>query len=244
MLYGNAIQPYLNQSETLKQKIDTTSEVWIQGQRNPTIKGVNLKLDQVLFRNLDVALFEGFGDTLTVDSVKTRTVKHVGTIAPDLFQNKILIIDYPKHRLCVVDELPKSYSKANFVDFKLKEGRIKIPFVINNKERDLLFDTGSSLFTLFTSEANIKDVSDPSTAVSDSIEISTWGNYYYVYGNEVVSDVKLGDKLMPNTTAFYTTLEDMTSFFDEEEIWGITGNAYFLSNTVIIDYKNNRFGIE
>ena len=49
---------------------------------------------------------------------------------------------------------------------------------------------------------------------------------------------------MPNTTAFYTTLEDIASFFMEEEIWGVTGNAYFLKNTIIIDYKNNRFGIK
>ena len=47
MLYGNAIQPYLDKNKALRQKIDTTSEVQIQGQKNPMIKGVDLKLDQI-----------------------------------------------------------------------------------------------------------------------------------------------------------------------------------------------------
>ena len=103
MLYGNAIQPYLDENKALGQKVDTSASIWIQNQKNPSIKGVNLKLDQVLFPNLNVALFIGFGDALTRDSINTKTVKHIGTIAPDLFQNKILIIDYPNRRFCVVE---------------------------------------------------------------------------------------------------------------------------------------------
>lgn len=26
--------------------------------------------------------------------------------------------------------------------------------------------------------------------------------------------------------------------------WGMTGNAYFLNNVVILDYKNKRFGVK
>jgi len=217
----------------------------IQGQKNPTLKGVNLKLDNILFSNIDIVLFKGFGDTLTLDSIHTNTIKHVGTIAPDLFQNKILVIDYPNKRLCVLDELPKRFLKGmSFVDFKIRKGRIKIPFQINNKEQDLLFDTGASLFPLFTTIHNINDVSDENQAIADSLLISTWGEYYHVFGKETITEVKLGNRVLPPTKAYFTDRNDMINFFKEEEIWGSTGNAYFLNNMVVIDYKNKRFGVK
>jgi len=245
MLYGNSFQPYLEFEKALKNKIDSSTLIWIQGQKNPTLKGVNLKLDNILFSNIDIVLFNGFGDTLTLDSIHTNTIKHVGTIAPDLFQNKILVIDYPNKRLCVLDELPKRFLKGmSFVDFKIRKGRIKIPFQINNKEQDLLFDTGASLFPLFTTIHNINDVSDENQAIADSLLISTWGEYYYIFGKETITEVKLGNRVLPPTKAYFTNRNDMINFFKEEEIWGSTGNAYFLNNVVVIDYKNKRFGVK
>ena len=33
-------------------------------------------------------------------------------------------------------------------------------------------------------------------------------------------------------------------FIDKENIWGITGNSFFLKNIIIIDYKNKKFGVK
>ena len=38
--------------------------------------------------------------------------------------------------------------------------------------------------------------------------------------------------------------EMIAEFFKQQNIWGITGNAYFFNKIVIIDYKNSRFGIK
>ncbi len=37
--------------------------------------------------------------------------------------------------------------------------------------------------------------------------------------------------------------ETFQGFYNFAEIWGLTGNIFFLKNTVIIDYKNKIFGV-
>jgi hypothetical protein len=37
----------------------------------------------------------------------------------------------------------------------------------------------------------------------------------------------------------------MDEFFEESDaLWGLTGNALFLDNIVLIDYINSRFGVK
>jgi hypothetical protein len=64
-----------------------------------------------------------------------------------------------------------------------------------------------------------------------------------VYGRTVNSTIKYGQQLLKPATVFYDRLNKFDRFYDEEKIWGITGNAYFINNIVIIDYKNKRFGV-
>lgn len=244
MLYENSIKPYFNINQQLKDKIDTLQTVKIQNRSNPTLKNVNLILGNVFFSHKQIVLFKDFGDTLTNDSIVTTSVKQIGTIGPDLFKNKILIIDYPNQRVCAIDKLPESLvKKTEFVNFKINDGRIKIPFQINNKEEWLMFDTGSSIFSLFTNENKINTLIPIEEPIIDSLKISSWGEYYYVYGKKVNSVIKLGKKILPNIVAYYSK-KDEYNFYEKESIFGITGNSYFLNKTIIIDYKNNRFGIK
>jgi hypothetical protein len=242
VIYGNSIAPYLDKYNDLKSKTDTTLTFWIQSQKNFKFKNVALKLGSVSFGNIDIGLFKNFGDSISTDSANTISEKHIGTIAPDIFQNKVLIIDYPNKRICVTDQLPKQFAAANFQPYKIKNGRIKIPFTINNKQEDLLFDTGSSLFSLMTTEQRAKQIAGEK--ITDSIKISSWGEFYMVYGKQVNSVIKFGGKQLNPATVFYDKLSNSDTFYEEEKIWGITGNAYFLNNIVIIDYSTKRFGIK
>ncbi|MBI2723337.1 MAG: hypothetical protein HYX39_14280 [Bacteroidetes bacterium] len=244
MLYGNTIDPYLSTYKELQNKIDTSAFVWIQSEKNPLLKNINLKLDGVSFGNVDLALFKDYGDSLTIDSIKTKSVKHIGTIAPDLFQDKVLIIDYAHNRLAVTKTIPAKYYKAtNFVDIILKEGRVKIPFEINGVVRYLLFDTGSSRYGLFTTKTNADQISTTENIVNDSICGYSWGEYDCSYGKTVRVPIKLGKESLFNTTVFYKNENYLENFFRSENLWGMTGNVFFLDKTVIIDYKNNKFGV-
>jgi hypothetical protein len=73
------------------------------------------------FKGLEVGYFENFGTTIDKDSVSSVTEKQIGTIGPDLFQNKILIIDYPQKRIGVCQEVPKQYRAATFQPFRSYE---------------------------------------------------------------------------------------------------------------------------
>ena len=113
---------------------------------------------------------------------------------------------------------------------------------INGKDEDVMFDTGSSLFALITTKENANQIS--TKPIVDSLKISSWGEYYMVYGQTIQSTVKFGKKSLDKKNVYFDTQKGNYNLYKEEEIWGITGNAYFLNNIIIIDYKNKRFGVK
>jgi hypothetical protein len=242
VIYENSFKHYLDTYSELKNKIDTTLKFRMQSQTNYKFKNLGLKLGNVSFGNRNIGHFKNFGDPISIDSINTKSEKDIGTIAPDLFENKILIIDYPNKRICVTSELPKQFSKAQFRDYKIKEGRIKIPVTINGKDEDVMFDTGSSLFALITTTEKANEIS--TKPITDSLKISSWGEYYMVYGQPIKSKIMFGQKQLNKAVVYFDSRKNNYDFYKEEEIWGITGNAYFLNNVVIINYKNKRFGVK
>ena len=242
MFYGNSIKPYLEKYSNLKSKTDTTLTFRAQSQTHFMLKDVSLKLGNVSFGKRNIGNFRNFGDEIPKDSLMTKSEKHIGTIAPDLFQNKVLIIDYKNKRICVTANVPKQFAKGSFQKYKMKEGRIKIPLTIDGKIEDLMFDTGSSVFALITSKENALKISEPN--ISDSFKISSWGEYYLVYGKKTKVNIKFGTTTLKPTLVYYDEQKNSSQFYTDEKIWGITGNLYFLDRIVIIDYKNQLFGIK
>ena len=241
VLYGNTWEAFAESHPELKEKLDSTLTFLIQGKKNYKLRDIELSLGEVSFGKRNIGYFKEFGDSITIDSIGPGTEVRIGTIAPDLFQEGILIIDYPNNRICYTSSLPKEYSKASFLPFKLEKGRIKLPFVINNKKVDLLFDTGSSLFPLITTMNTAKQVS--SGAVVDSFMVASWGRHYMIYGEQTVVPLKFAKRPLASTIAYYEKEDTMSKFFEKERIWGITGNALFLDQIVIIDYVHRRFGV-
>jgi hypothetical protein len=243
MLYGNSIKPYFVKHPEFNSKIDTNKVAWIQSQKYPSLTNVNILLDNKPFNSLDLAIFNGFGDTLTMDSINTKTIKNIGTIGPDIFQNQILIIDYPNQRIGITRKLPENLNhEFQYVNFKINEGRIKLPVIIDGKKRDLLFDTGSSSFNLYTNFKNAQEVLDKSAVFIDSVKISTWGVKYYVYGYKISKNIQIGKLIIPSTVLYYTKRDDFDYWFESEQLWGITGNSFFFDKTIVIDYANKQFG--
>ena len=103
MIYGKAFAPYLAMASDIREKIDTTQTVFLQGASYPCFADLSIQLDGVEFPNRRVVFFEDFGTEMTKDSLCTSTIKHIGTIAADLFEGKILIIDYKNQRLCGIE---------------------------------------------------------------------------------------------------------------------------------------------
>ena len=242
MIYGNSIKPYLEKHIDFKNKIDSTLIFRMENKINYMFKNLEIKLGNVDFGKRNIGHFYNFGKYYSVESMVNNEVKHIGTIAPDLFKDKVLIIDYPNKRICITTKIPKKFKKASFLPYKEKNGRIMIPLTIDNKQEYLMFDTGSSLFALFTTKDKANEISNDK--IVDSIKTSTWGEHYFVYGKSLKTDVKFGDKVLDKNNVYYDPKNRFANLFKEEEIWGLTGNAYFFNNILIIDYKNKLFGVQ
>ncbi|MBB6273837.1 hypothetical protein HDF26_004310 [Pedobacter cryoconitis] len=241
VLYGNSIQPYLDAYPDLKNKIDTSKKFLIQGANDPMFTNMVLQMGTTSFNDIEIGYFKKFGRKINKDSIFSDTEKHIGTIGPDLFKDKILIIDYVQKRIGICEELPKQYKSATFKPFKSDDGRPKIPLVINDKTEYLLFDTGSSLFTLTTTKKDALQAANPK--IVDSLSVYSWGKKLTYYGVKTNKPIKFGHKVLNGSLVYYDEQETFQDFYKFAKIWGLTGNVFFLKNTVIIDYKNKLFGV-
>lgn len=241
VIYGNAFLPYLDAYPGLKNKIDSSKKFLIQGEENPVFTNMALQMGPVSFMDIEIGYFKNFGSKIDKDSIHSGTAKHIGTIGPDLFQNKVLIIDYPKKRIAICEEIPKQYKRATFKPFKSDDGRPKIPLLINGKTEDVMFDTGSSIFTVTTTKINALQTAKPE--VVDSLSVSSWGKQITFYGVRINQPIKFGDKTLNGSLVYYDEQETFQDFYKFVKIWGLAGNVFFLQNTVIIDYKNKTFGV-
>lgn len=239
VLYGHSIDPFLDRHPALEAKIDTSYHFQMQGQQTAGLRQLPISLGAVPFGKRNIGYLKNFGDSVLPEALDKEPM--VGTIAPDFFQDSILIIDYPHKRISVCRDLPKKYRNAIFQPCKINDGRIKIPFMINGRQVDLLFDTGSSLFSLITTKENALSIAQG--PVTDSLKISSWGDFFYLYGRTTTSPPVFAGKTMSPTTVYYNEEHKFDPLIDAEKIWGITGNAFFLDRVVIIDYKKRKFGV-
>ena len=213
-----SIEPYLELYASPRQKLDTASEF-------SYLRPISLTIDDRVFEDKSLFLRDDNRNPLTIDSVRSNTVKHIGTIGVDLFQDQVLIIDYPNTRLAVTAEVPQDMKdKAILVDITLdRHGRVHLPMRIDGELQKVLFDTGASLFPFSTTPENWAAAT--SGQVVDSIYTSTWGAYYYTYG-ATIDDIYVGDEKLPEAICYKN--EYLADFMREEGIWGVTGNALFL----------------
>lgn len=231
----NSIAPYLIKHTELEEKRQMIFDgVYV-------FKSLLLKLDQVSFGLTDLKQYDPQKEVVS-DSIDPNFEKRIGTLGTDLFSDKVLIIDYRNQRLAVVEEVPTQYADLNYKSYKrTKDGRVKFPFLINGKKEYLLFDTGSSMFPLLTSEARAREISN--SEIVDSVAGYSWKDYIVLYGRKVSSEIKLnGEKLQP-AKVYYEKDHYFDNAYKRDKVWGITGNKYFLDKILIIDYRKRKFTV-
>ena len=243
VIYGNSFSPYLSAYPEFAKLLDTVNtEISIEDEKQGELKNVELSLDSFKITLAMLPYYKSYGNRLPADSVKSISIKHIGTIGADVVQNKILIIDYPNKRIAILDSLnSEQHNKFDFVGCKMTGGRFIIPLTVNGKIQWYMFDTGASLFPIITDETNWKSFCDISKP--DTIKIASWGTFYTVFGAKTNKDIYFNKTKLPQTTAYMMTLKDYLEMFKQEKISGTTGNAYFLNNVIALDFKNAKFGI-
>ncbi|MEO9021080.1 MAG: hypothetical protein ABI237_07715 [Ginsengibacter sp.] len=195
------------------------------------------------FGNVKVATENGFliknyGVKYDVSNLPDNTVYHIGSIGADMFQNKILIIDYPKQRFAICDTLPDSY-KISFSNMELdKMGRVLLPMELKGKNYKVLFDNGSSIFPLTVDNSQINEFS--TLPDIDTFKVNSWGIKHILIGRLMQDSIQLAGHTFSRVEVFTDYRKNQrATWFD-----AITGNILFWDKTIVIDFKHKKFGIK
>jgi hypothetical protein len=198
-------------------------------------ENLSLNFDSFSATNKSGFVYKDFGNIVGINANDTI---NTGTIGPDIFQNTVLLIDYPKKQFAICSTIPVDYA-SNLVDMTLDDlGRVILPLKLADKSLKILFDTGSSLFPIITDASKISLFS--TSPDSDVIQVSSWGQLHNVTGKMVTDTFVLAGQTFSNVKAYGSTRDMGTG----KNYDGITGNALFWDKTVVIDFKNKKFGVK
>lgn len=239
MLYGNSLSSFYFQNQNLESHIsgfDFPVNLYFS-KKKPFFKNLKISFGDYSFTNKSAFIKENYGSNYKTKSIKEGDTIHIGTIGADLFQGKVLIIDYPKQKFAICDEMPEQF-KNKLTDIELDTfGRPILPLQINSEQYRILFDNGSSLFPIITTSKNINTFSK--NPVIDSIEVSSWGKKHMVDSRMITDTFNLAGKKFCNVKVY----ENHSGLGIDKETDGMTGNALFWNNTIAIDFKNKKIAI-
>lgn len=242
VLYGNELKNYFPTRAQLYAQVDTTR----LGTTDAGIRHYYTTGLPVTFGAVQVAhpfLYEAFGDVVPVDSLHTNSQKSVGTIGGDFLVGKVLVIDYPQRRMCVLDSVDAYWqAKTSFVASRVQHNRMQIPLTSKQRTYWVLFDTGSSLFSFIANEQTWQGLV-PSGPPTDTLVVGSWGKQVPFYAAPMQAPVYLGAYQLPAAKAWFTRDQRQLDFLKAERIEAITGNALFQDNAVVLDFKRGRFGV-
>ncbi len=162
-----------------------------------------------------------------------------GVVGADLFQNKYLIIDFPNQKATVSDKL-KTNKKIDFVDIKIINNKPILPLEIDGKVYHFQYDNGASIFPIVSYKKNFQNLIE-SSEIIENFNIRNFNNPLIVKAIKTNKEINIGKSTF-NTKEFWFTDQDYFSF-EQQGIDGIIGNVFFLDKTIVIDFKNKKFGI-
>lgn len=162
-----------------------------------------------------------------------------GVVGADLFQNKYLIIDFPNQKATVSDKL-KTTKKIDFVDIKIINNKPILPLEIDGKVYQFQYDNSASIFPIVSYKKNFQNLIE-SSEIIENFNIRNFNNPLIVKAIKTNKEIIIGKSTF-HTKEFWFTDEDYFSF-GQQGIDGIIGNVFFLDKTIVIDFKNKKFGI-
>ncbi|HKK64127.1 MAG TPA: hypothetical protein VJ951_16295 [Bacteroidales bacterium] len=172
----------------------------------------------------------------------------IGTLGYDILDNYILIIDYVNDRIALVESIPDELEKkiTYIPKSDLEKFPVILPFKLGEKKIRLFFDTGSSSAQVLTSTKRLKRVS-LNREIEPLDSGYSWGNLNIEYKATIqkiknpglyIDDIYLQQVQVTGMDRF-NTIFSLTGRY----LYGFTGNVVFENCVVVIDRKNNKFGL-
>ena len=169
----------------------------------------------------------------------------IGTLGTDIFDGRVLVIDYVRQRFSLSASVPDSLlSRAAFVPLEFKERKVLLNASVQGQPHQLMFDSGSSAFALLTSKPKWQEMAQPA-ATATTAGVNSWGTTLVAHTIATSARLQVATATIPLRTVTYI---EGTSFMQRmlmrfSGMGGMLGNEPFTQHTMILDVKGGRFGV-
>lgn len=206
------------------------------------LTNLNLKFKDTILFQKKVLFYPKAGTAFTEEEFDSSRI-HLGTLGIDLLKNKILIVDYPSEKMAFLEKIPSSFRVIQSIPFVLDDvNRIHIPIKIKEYSYYVMVDTGSSMFSLITSDRDVWNKIRKSDNI-DTLSVSSFGKYYDVFSSKIEEDIYMMNMNLINESIHYSTRSKEDIYINGIKVVGATGNRLFLDKVLAINYKNNTLNI-
>jgi hypothetical protein len=236
MIYNNTLSAFYEKHPDLKR--DT-----IQKETYSILNNASIKINdfQILKANR-LYVLKDFGQT----KIDTNYIL-IGTLGYDILGNNVLILDFKTNQFAICEIVPNELqSKITYIKgADLEKFPIILPFKLGKRKIRLLYDTGASMFPIITGTNRLKRIAKR-RKLEEVDSVCAWGKMIPIYkaketknktGNLTIENIDLGK------IEIYGEKRLNKLTYIGRYLYGITGNVVFDNKTLIIDRKNNSFGI-
>lgn len=210
--------------------------------QHDTLRGIRLGLGSglVLVRKAPVLRYGNA--TLPAD---TAAPFIIGSLGADVLAEQAVVIDFPGQRFSLYSRLPDSLAQqAQFTRLKFDNRRVLLQATVQDDQQDYMFDSGSSAFSLLTSQATWQKLATPAATPSVS-GVNSWGKTLTAHTVASAATLQVGTQALPLRTVTY--IENVSfwqrALMQVSGMGGMLGNEPFTQHTVILDVKGGRFGV-
>ncbi len=196
--------------------------------------------------NTEVNLTSSIGQIILFPKTSNSTYKkndrnYIGTIGSDYLSDKIVEIDFVNQKINILND----YSELDYhiEHLKLTRGRPTINFAIEGKNYSFLFDTGSSLFDMWTTKRLWKKWKEKDSEIM-KFPISSWGKINTSFRAKVKDSIFENSKIKIDLNyIWYNSNKKFQKMFRQANVSGIIGNKPFLEDILLLDFRNSKIAI-
>ena len=205
----------------------------------PFVKNMELQIANSKFSADRIKILQQMGIT----KIDTSFIV-IGTLGFDSFVDRTLVLDFKKDRLAITN---KSLKAINYPIKLVKNASVSkfpvlIPAKINGEKVRFFYDSGSSMFSVLTSNKNLAKL-QPNDKIDTLCCVQNWDKQFKVFRKKLRNKIEIEN--LKEETEFIYSIDKMNivNYFPNWFMYGITGNTLFNDKLIIIDTKNNLFGI-
>lgn len=177
-------------------------------------------------------------------NIDKDSIKIIGTIGSDVLDQKKTIINFKENYVVFnLSKEPENFNNSK-MDFKFKKRKIMITGILNGKEEQFLYDSGTSAYKLLTSKETWGKLKLPNSK-STVEKAQSWKKTLTSYTAKSNKIIKFKNKnLLLNEVTYVEGISQYQYMLMKfSGMTGMLGNKIFLKNSIYIDCKEEKISI-